>query len=92
MMRFGVVLPNFRPFGRRDALVEIAQEAEALGYHSIWSTDVVVQTRSAEDERFSYSLEAMTVTTYLAALTTTIQLGISVLVLAQPAQSSWPRR
>jgi probable F420-dependent oxidoreductase len=83
MMRFGIALPNFRPFGTRDVLVEIAQEAEALGYDSIWSTDVVVQTRSAEDERFAHCLEALTVTTYLAALTTRIRLGISVLVLPQ---------
>jgi alkanesulfonate monooxygenase SsuD/methylene tetrahydromethanopterin reductase-like flavin-dependent oxidoreductase (luciferase family) len=83
MMRFGVALPNFRPFGTRDAVVAIARQAEALGYDSIWSTDVVVQTRSAEDERFAYCLEALTVTSYLAALTTRIQLGVSVLVLPQ---------
>jgi len=82
-MRFGLALPNFRPFGTRDALVEIAQEAEGLGYHSIWSTDVIVLTRDAEDDRFSHCLEALTIATYLAALTTRIQLGISVLVLPQ---------
>ena len=83
MMRFGVALPNFRPFGTRDTVVAIARQAEALGYDSIWSTDVVVQTRSAEDERFAYCLEALTVTSYLAALTARIQLGVSVLVLPQ---------
>src|SRR5262245_41987406 len=83
IMRFGVALPNFRPLNTRAALVEIAQQAEALGYDSIWSTDVVVQTPSAADERFACSLKALTVTTYLAALTTRIQLGISVLVLPQ---------
>jgi len=82
-MRFGIALPNFRPFGTRRALVEIAQQAETLGYDSIWATDVVVQTRSAEDERFAYCLEALTLTAHLAALTTRIQLGVSVLVLAQ---------
>jgi probable F420-dependent oxidoreductase len=82
-MRFGIALPNFRPLGTRHALVEMAQQAEALGYDSIWATDIVVQTRSAADERFSYSLEALTVTAYLAALTTRVQLGISVLVLPQ---------
>jgi alkanesulfonate monooxygenase SsuD/methylene tetrahydromethanopterin reductase-like flavin-dependent oxidoreductase (luciferase family) len=46
-MRFGVAVPNFRPLGTRDALVETAQQAEALGYDSIWSTDVVVQTPGA---------------------------------------------
>jgi probable F420-dependent oxidoreductase len=82
-MRFGIALPNFRPLGTGPVLAEIAQQAEALGYDSIWVTDVVVQTRSAEDERFANALEALTVTAYLAALTTRVQLGISVLVLAQ---------
>ena len=82
-MRFGIALPNFRPLGTRHALVEMAHQAEALGYDSIWATDIVVQTSSAADERFSYSLEALTVTAYLAALTTRVQLGISVLVLPQ---------
>src|SRR4029450_2306555 len=63
--------------------VEIAQQAEGLGYDSIWATDVVLQTRSAADARFAHTLEALTVTAYLAALTTRIQLGISVLVLPQ---------
>ena len=82
-MRFGIALPNHRPLGTRDALVEMAQQAEALGYESIWATDIVVQTRSAEDERYSYSLEALTVTSYLAALTNRVRLGISVLVVPQ---------
>ncbi len=82
-MRFGIALPNFRPLGTPPALVEIAQQAEALGYHSIWATDIVVQTRSAADERFAYSLEALTLTAHLAAVTTRVQLGISVLVLPQ---------
>ena len=82
-MRFGIALPNYGPRATRQALIEISQEAEALGYDSIWATDVVVQTRSPEDERFWYSLEALTVAAYLAALTARVQLGISVLVLAQ---------
>jgi probable F420-dependent oxidoreductase len=82
-MRFGVALPNFGPLGTRAVVVEMAQQAEALGYDSVWMTDVVVQTPSPEDARFASSLEALTVTAYLAALTTRVQLGISVLVLAQ---------
>ena len=82
-MRFGIALPNFRSLGTPPALVEIAQQAEVLGYHSIWATDIVVQTRSAADERFAYSLEALTLTAHLAAVTTRVQWSISVLVLPQ---------
>src|SRR5215510_8886821 len=83
VMRFGIALPNYRPFGTGPVLAEIAQQAETLGYDSIWMTDVVVQTKSPEDERFWYALEALTLAGYLAALTTRVQLGISVLVLPQ---------
>ncbi len=82
-MRFGIALPNYRPVGTRATLTEIAQQAEALGYDSIWATDVVMQTRSPEDERFAYALEAITTVAFLAGVTTRIQLGISVLVLPQ---------
>jgi len=82
-MRFGIALPNYRPFGTGPVLAEIAREAEALGYDSIWTTDVIVQTKSPEDERFWYALEALTLAGYLAALTTRVELGISVLVLPQ---------
>src|SRR5262249_35615033 len=79
----GIALPNYRPFGTGPVLTEIAQQAEALGYDSLWVTDVVAQTRSPEDERFWYALEALTLAAYLAAMTTRVQLGISVLVLPQ---------
>jgi probable F420-dependent oxidoreductase len=82
-MRFGIALPNYRPFGTGPVLAEIAQQAEALRYDSIWTTDVILQTKSPEDERFWYALEALTLAAYLAALTTRVQLGISVLVLPQ---------
>jgi len=82
-MRFGIALPNYRPFATGPVLAEIAQQAEALGYDSIWTTDVIAQTKSPEDERFWYALEALTLAAYLAALTTRVQLGISVLVLPQ---------
>ena len=82
-MRFGVALPNFRPFGTRAVLAAAAQQAEALGFDSIWTTDVVVQSPGPDDERFAHALEALTVAAYLAALTTRVEIGISVLVLAQ---------
>ena len=38
-MQFGVSLPNFSRLGTRDDVVEIARQAEALGYDSVWTTD-----------------------------------------------------
>lgn len=42
MIQFGVSLPNFGKFGTKDFLVRAAQEAEALGYDSVWVSDHIV--------------------------------------------------
>ena len=67
-MQFGVILPNFSRLGTREAMVEIAREAEALGYDSIWTTDHVMMQKGFE-EPYGSILEALTTLTYLAPLT-----------------------
>lgn len=81
-MRFGVILPNFSTLGTRDRMVEIAQEAEALGFDSLWTTDHVLMARGQE-EPYGHILEAVTTLAYLASLTQQIHLGTSVLVFPQ---------
>jgi probable F420-dependent oxidoreductase len=81
-MQFGVSLPNFSRLGTRDIVVDLAQQAEALGYDSIWTTDHVMMAKG-QDEPYGHVLEAMTTLTYLAPLTQRVRLGISVLVLPQ---------
>lgn len=79
-MQFGIALPNFSKLGNREAMVEIARQAEALGYDSLWTTDHVIMTRG-QDEPYGHILEALTTLTYVAALTERIKLGVSVIVL-----------
>src|SRR5215216_440986 len=81
-MQFGVSLPNFSRLGTREDVVEIAREAEALGYDSIWTTDHVIMHKGQE-EPYGHVLEALTTLSYLAALTQRVRLGISVIVLPQ---------
>lgn len=81
-MQFGVILPNFSRLGTRDAQVEIAREAEGLGYNSIWTTDHVMMQKGFE-EPYGSILEAMTTLAYLAPLTERVKLGTSVVVLPQ---------
>jgi probable F420-dependent oxidoreductase len=78
-MQFGVSLPNFSGLGTRDAIVEIAQEAEALGYDSIWTTDHVMMQKG-HTTPYGHILEAFTTLTYVAALTKRVRLGTSVIV------------
>lgn len=59
------------------AVREVAQRAEALGFRDLWVTE------NAVDHVFSF--DPLMVLTYAAALTTTIRLGVAVIVL--PIQS-----
>src|ERR671934_2440641 len=81
-MQFGVSLPNFSRLGSRDDVVEIARQAEALGYDSIWTTDHVMM-RKGQEEPYGHVLEALTTLTYVAALTQRVRLGVSVIVFPQ---------
>ncbi len=55
------------------AIGEVAQRAEARGFRDLWITDNTLDHVS--------SLDSLTILTYAAAHTTTIRLGVSVLVL-----------
>jgi probable F420-dependent oxidoreductase len=81
-MIIGVNLPNYSSLGHRDAIIAIAQTAEALGYASLWTNDHVLLPTSLP-EPFGNVLESLTTLSYLAASTNHIQLGTGILVLPQ---------
>lgn len=54
-------------------IAEVAQRAESLGFRDLWVTDNILD--------HAFCLDSLTVLTYAVALTTTIRLGVSVLVL-----------
>ena len=70
----GMSLPHRSPDPIDEAVVRrVAQRAEALGFGDLWVTHNTLDQAGYFD--------ALTVLTYAAALTTTIRLGVSVLVL-----------
>jgi probable F420-dependent oxidoreductase len=70
----GMSLPHRSPDPIDEAAVRrVAQRAEALGFGDLWVTHNTLDHAGCFD--------ALTVLTYAAALTTTIRLGVSVLVL-----------
>jgi probable F420-dependent oxidoreductase len=74
----GISLPHRSPDPIEVAVVrQVAQRAETLGFRDLWVTENTLDHVSCFD--------ALTLLTYVAALTTTIRLGVSVLVL--PAHS-----
>ena len=92
-MKYGVILPNVGPLAHIDSLTCIAQRAERLGYDGAFLSDhiaIPANLRSAypyrSDGRFPLTagdriLEPVTTLAYLAAVTTRLRLGFSVLVL-----------
>ncbi len=95
-MRFGISVGNGGRFGPGrgvDACVELARSAEALGYHSVWVHDHLVLPREprtpypyAPDGAFLLPWdgefhEPLVLLSALAAVTTRVELGTSVLVI-----------
>jgi probable F420-dependent oxidoreductase len=65
-----------------DGVVAVAQAAERLGFHSVWTTDHVILP---PDQAGPYAeiLEPLLTLAYAASLTTRVRLGVSVVVVPQ---------
>ncbi|GAB3439854.1 LLM class F420-dependent oxidoreductase [Streptomonospora sediminis] len=90
-MAFGFFVPNLGPAATPEGIVEIARRSEERGFGSLWVTDrLLVPTRpirphpgSADGlppEAHRYALDPIAVLTYVAARTSRIRLGTSVLI------------
>jgi alkanesulfonate monooxygenase SsuD/methylene tetrahydromethanopterin reductase-like flavin-dependent oxidoreductase (luciferase family) len=91
-MKIGFALPNIGPVATREAVIQVAQRAEALGYNSLWTierllwpvkpqTPYPVTPDGMLPEFYKYNLDPLDTLTFAAAHTKTIALGQSVLDL-----------
>lgn len=89
-MRVGFGLPNIGRVGTAEAVVKVAQHAEALAYDSLWTierllwpvhpqTPYPVTPDGSLPEEYKYSLDPLDTLTFAAAHTKKIFLGPSVL-------------
>jgi probable F420-dependent oxidoreductase len=70
----GMSLPHRSPDGIEAAVVrQVAQRSEALGFQDLWVTDNIIDPARC--------MNALTILTYAAGLTSKIKVGVSVLVL-----------
>ena len=102
-MQFGVFLPISGRATGPDTLMEAAQSAERQGFDAIWSADRVVTPWQihtpypySENHEFIVPpdrpfLDSLTCLAFLAGCTSTITLGISVLVLPYRHPLYWTR-
>jgi probable F420-dependent oxidoreductase len=79
-MRFGVAIPQAGPFVDAEVQRHLALAIEELGYDSLWVSDHIVVP---EGERYIPEVihEPLALLAWLGAATTTVTLGVSVLVV-----------
>ena len=81
-MRFGFVIPNNVGIDNIDDLINLGIRAEELGYDSLWVNHHVLHVGYVKERLGTKPYQdALTVLTWLAAQTSTIKLGTSVLVM-----------
>ena len=89
-MKIGFAVPNIGPVATPDAIKTVAQKAEALGYHSLWTVERLLWPVNPQlpypatpdgslPEPYKYCLDPLDALTYAAAFTERIKLGVSVL-------------
>ena len=76
----GICIPNFRAGTGPETMLATTQTAERLGWHSALATDHILVDGAARGQDYRHIYEALTSVAWLAGQTTTIRLGMSVLV------------
>ena len=102
-MKYGVFLPVSGRAASRKTLMQAAQQAESLGYDSVWAADRLVIPWKIETA-YPYSKEStfivppdrpffdtLTCLAFLAGCTENIQLGMSVMVLPYRHPLHWAK-
>lgn len=80
-MDFGVCVPNYRPGAAREGMLAASETAERLGWSSIWTTDHVLPDRGERASEYEHLYEALSTLAWLGGQTSTVRLGLSVLVV-----------
>ena len=80
-MKFGVMLPHYRHVADPDGIFRIAQEAEAMGFHSVWVSDHEVVPDDMVERFGKGYYDMFTVLGFVASITKRVQLGTSIVIM-----------
>ena len=83
-MDFGLALPNYRDGSSREGLEAAVDAAERLGFSIVWTTDHVLVEEASRVE-YGRIFDGILTLAYLAARSSTVKLGTSVVVVPQRA-------
>ena len=76
-MKFGVLVPNWAPFGQ-DTMIRTGLEAESLGFDHLLYTDHLMNPHAESDNLPDTTVEAWSLISYMGALTSRIRIGAGV--------------
>lgn len=79
-MKYGVALPNFGKYAGKESILRIAKTSEELGFDSVWVSDHIIIPDS-HDGFGDVFYEPLTTLTFVAAHTSKVSLGTSVIIL-----------
>ena len=80
-MKFGIMLPHYRQVASTQGIYRIAQEAESMGFHSVWVSDhIAVPDQDVERYGKGY-YDLFSVLGYVSAITQRVSLGTSIVIL-----------
>ena len=80
-MKFGVMLPHYRQVASTDSIYRVAQEAESMGFHSVWVSEHIAVPDGDVDRFGKGYYDMFTVLGYVAAITRRVLLGTSIVIL-----------
>lgn len=78
---FGVVVPTYDHWTNASDIVDVVHAAESLGFGTVWLQDHIVMPGYAAHVMSKHWYEPLTTATYLLGATTSIRVGIDVLIL-----------
>jgi probable F420-dependent oxidoreductase len=80
-LKVGVVLPTYRRLANVGNIRRAAELSESLGFDSVWVTDHVVVPEPSIEAFGPTFFEAVSVMSYLAGVTSTVQIGAAILIV-----------
>lgn len=80
-MEIGLHIPHHRPLATPELIHQAGQQIEARGFKTIWLSDHVLPPNVPEQAHRRIFYEPLAVASYLAAATTRVRIGLSVLVV-----------
>ena len=79
-MKFGITIPNYGKYAKRESILEISIAAEELGFDSLWASDHIVLPNDHKGFGNIF-YDPLVTLSYIAQKTNKIKLATSVIVL-----------